>query len=203
MAVAGRQAGRPGAGRARARGQGRGSRGFTLVELLFALAITGLLVGYVVPSLQGMMLRARVTATANDLLGLVEGGRTLAQVRHVPVTVCPVDKGQCGEGWRGNVMLFVDINGNGAREEGEEVLQDADVLAGGLWLVWKPFRATPYLTWTSNGQASAMNGTFTLCNEERRSDLLRQVVISRAGRVRLFRPRAATAVAAARGACGW
>lgn len=201
MVAAGRRMAPPGAGRGRA--SARCSQGFTTVELLFTLVIAGLLFGYVVPSMQNMMLRARVIATGNDLLGLVEGGRTLAQVRHAPVTVCPVDQGQCGERWNGNVMLFVDLNGNGAREEGEEVLQDADVLAGGLWLVWKPFRATPYLTWTSNGQASAMNGTFTLCNEERRSDLLRQVVISRAGRVRLFRPRAATAVAAARGACGW
>lgn len=182
---------------------GRRGNGFTLLELVMTLAIAGLLFGYVVPGMQSLLLRARTTATVNDLLGFVEGGRTLAQVRHVPVTVCPFEKGQCGKRWDASLMLFMDINGNGALEEGETMLQEADVLAGGLWLVWKPFRATPYLTWTSNGQATSMNGTFTLCNEARRNDLLRQVVISRAGRVRLQMASTAAAVAAARGACGW
>lgn len=184
-------------------GHGRRSQGFTLVEMLVALAVTALLFGVAIPSFQDMALRARTTATANDLLGLIEGGRTLAQVRHVSVTVCPAEGGQCGRRWDASLMLFEDINGNGAREEGEAMLQEAEVLAGGLWLVWKPFRVTPYLTWTRNGQASSMNGTFTLCNEGRRNDLLRQVVISRAGRVRLQQPATAAAVATARRACGW
>lgn len=177
-------------------------RGFTLVELMLVLVVAGMVLGYAVPSLREVFLRARVTATVNDLLGFVEGGRALAQVGHVPVTVCPVDGDGCGTRWDGALMLFRDLDGDGERDAGDEVLQQAHMLAAPLWLVWKPFRATPYLTWTRNGQATSMNGTFTLCNEARRSDLLRQVVVSRAGRVRLYRPATADAVASAQRACG-
>lgn len=165
------------------------------------LAIAALVMGYAVPSLQEVVLRARVTATANDLLGFVEGARTLAQVGHVPVTVCPVQEEGCGTRWDAALMLFRDVNGNGERDAEDEVLQQALMLSPPFRLVWKPFRSTPYLTWTRNGQATSMNGTFTLCNAEGRSELLRQVVVSRAGRVRMTRPATADALASARRAC--
>jgi prepilin-type N-terminal cleavage/methylation domain-containing protein len=53
--------------RGRSRGPDAGRGGFSLIELLMAISIVGILVGLAIPNLQTMTFRARATSVAADL----------------------------------------------------------------------------------------------------------------------------------------
>lgn len=183
-----------------------GCRGFTLVELLAVLAICMLLTALGLPGLLQARRNAEITATSNGMLGVLEAGRELALTRRSRVVLCPsTDYQRCGYRWAGGLLLFFDKDGDGQRGEAEEVVQVALTLPDHAHLVLASFRGKPFMVWESNGQPYASNGTFTLCNDEKDPERLRQFVISRAGRVRLRRPyeQGGRALQAAETACNW
>lgn len=177
--------------------------GYTLIEMLLVLGIVTTVGAYALPSLHMTLLRSTATATINEMMGILETSRYLAMSSRMPVTVCAVQDGQCNGRWRNEILVFQDRNRNGMHDAGEVQRYHSRVLGRGFWLVWRPFRNSPHLTWAQNGQTDSMNGTFTLCHSSRRNELLRQLVINRVGRVRLVRPVSPAAVSAARRACGW
>lgn len=84
------------------------------------------------------------------------------------------------------------------------ILLQPDIPAG--WRVyWRGFRQRPFIEWTAIGDAADSNGTLTLCAPIAQDAALRQIVISRSGRLRVQAPKAqgASALASARAICGW
>lgn len=84
------------------------------------------------------------------------------------------------------------------------VLLQPDIPIG--WQVyWRGFRQRPFIEWTAAGDAADSNGTLTLCAPIAQDAALRQIVISRSGRLRIQVPKAqgASALASARAICGW
>lgn len=71
-------------------------KGFTVVELLVTIVIFVILTVMAVPSLSGMIRNNRITATANELSGLLQYAKTMAATRNEPVKVCLVTKGTDG-----------------------------------------------------------------------------------------------------------
>jgi type IV fimbrial biogenesis protein FimT len=181
-------------------------RGFTLVELLVVVTIAMLLARWSLAAFTEMRRNAEITAVSNAMLGILETGRDLALARRARVVLCPsIDSQHCQERWTDDLILFFDIDGNGRHDDGEELVQVALRLPAHTFLALASFRRKPYMAWEANGQSYASNGTFTLCNEERQAQRLRQFVISRAGRVRLRQPeqQGARALQAAEAACNW
>ncbi len=100
--------------------------GFTLFELMVGLSIMGILVSLAVPSFQEYGRNTRVIAAQNDLVTAFNYARSEAIRRSTPVTVCATSNfTACAaetfwvEGW----IAFDDLNRNGARNAGEEILQ--------------------------------------------------------------------------------
>jgi type IV fimbrial biogenesis protein FimT len=75
------------ASRARRR-SGSGAGGFTLVELLVTLFIAALLLTFGVSSFNGVVLGARVSAIANDMIASIQLARSEAIKRNLPITLC-------------------------------------------------------------------------------------------------------------------
>lgn len=62
--------------------------GFTLIELMVALAILAIIAGLAAPSFTQMIQRNRVAVAANDLLAALQLARTEAIRQRKPITAC-------------------------------------------------------------------------------------------------------------------
>ena len=66
----------------------RASRGFTLIEMMIAIFILGILTALAVPSFVSLSNRNRLTSQANELLGAIQFARTEAIRTNSKVTFC-------------------------------------------------------------------------------------------------------------------
>ncbi|WP_304956838.1 GspH/FimT family pseudopilin [Xenophilus sp. Marseille-Q4582] len=109
----------------------REQRGFTAIEVMVVVAILGLLAALAAPSFTALIERWRVRQAAEDLASTLTFARSEAIRRGGGVvlrrntpndTDCPGTTSgaeQWGCGW----MVFVDSNGDGVRQAGEELLR--------------------------------------------------------------------------------
>lgn len=188
-------------------GKKQESRGFTLMELMLTLAIGAMVMGWAGPALYGLVQQSRITAGCNHFMGLLESSRYQALALHLPLTICASQDGvRCDRDRGKQILVFEDANANG-RLDGKEAVLIKEELWGqsDFWLVWRDFRRTSYLRWAAEGRTDSLNGTFTLCNSQRKDKWLRQIVISRAGRIRVVLParERKEVLLAAQERCNW
>jgi len=99
-----------------------------MLELLMALAISAILLGLAVPSMQSFMGDSEISSTSNEFVYSLQTARSEAIKRAGPVGVCPstaplVDEPACGgadytNGW----IVFLDQNGNGSRDAADQII---------------------------------------------------------------------------------
>ncbi len=119
---------------------GFGQRGFTLWELMIALAVAGIVLGIGVPSFREFVRNGAMTAEANDLVTGLLLARSEAIKRQSPVTLCATadanaETPACSTSWKGFVV-FADANGNAAVDGGEQVLLRREAAGAplGAWI---------------------------------------------------------------------
>jgi type IV fimbrial biogenesis protein FimT len=138
---------------------GRRDCGFTLLELMTALAVAGVLIAVGVPQLRDLTIAQRITGAAQDLHMDLALARNEAVTRATNVTVCPSsDLTACtNDGWANGRLVFIDANADGVVDAGELVIKQSQPLAMGL-------TATPpagFVTFNARGQAAAV--TIGIC----------------------------------------
>jgi len=111
-------------------------RGFSLIELMFVLAVVAIALGLGAPLFATVAANSRMTTAANDLVTSLHAARSEALKRRVTVTLCatPDGAGACvadgnlGAGW----TVFVDRNADAAISDDDVVLQRHAALEGDL-----------------------------------------------------------------------
>jgi len=79
---------------------GRNQSGFTLVELMVAIAVLAILATIAIPGFQGIVAENRATSAANELQATLQFARSAALAQSRPVTVRPInDDGDWDLGW--------------------------------------------------------------------------------------------------------
>ncbi len=102
--------------------------GFTLLELMLALTVIGVLVGVGVPTMRTMTLNNRLTSLSNDMLASMQHARTEAVKRQTGVVLCAtldatVANPTCTNGAATAWIVFQDTNGNWQADAGEPIIE--------------------------------------------------------------------------------
>lgn len=111
--------------------KGRRAAGFTLIEMMIAIAIAAILLGMAVPSFQNATLSSKLTGEANSLVASMRLARDEAIKRNAAVTLCvSADGVSCTTGgWQqGWIVLFTDT---GASPNTNTVLQQKSASPNG------------------------------------------------------------------------
>ena len=173
------------------------SRGLSLVEVLVALAVAAVLLGFAVPSLRKLLEQERSTAAINAVIGTVHLARSSAIELHARVIVCPLAAPQgtgparCGghADWPHGWLTFVDRDRNATFGGLDVGVRESQSLATGARLSWRSFRNRPYLAFEPSGLTEWQNGSFLYCPASADPHDARQVVLNPQGRLRQLTDR--------------
>lgn len=168
-----------GAGRAR-------SVGVSLAEMLVALAAGALLMAVALPGFDGLLQRERAGSAVNQMLGAVEFTRSAAVSHRVTAALCPGAGDRCGgrNTWHDGALAFLDPNGNGRRDPGEEILMRLPPLPAGHRLYWRAFRNRTALVFRPSGLTDWQSGNILYCPPDGNATLARQIILNVQGRAR-------------------
>jgi type IV fimbrial biogenesis protein FimT len=167
--------------------------GLTLVELLIAVALAGVLLGIAIPGYRDWIAGYQLANHAQQLAASMAYARGEALKRGVRVSLCRTTDGrQCAEGagWDAGWIVYVDRNRNGRVDTDEPVLRVEPPAALGVRTeANRPVEN--YVSFTGSGHARLLNGglqmgTFTVC---RSGAPATRVVLANSGRVRTEKTR--------------
>ncbi len=170
------------------RGQSRtGFAGFTLVELMIALAVLVILLAVGIPQSVGIVTNNRVTSQANELMEAFSVARSEAINRTAEVRVVPNDAGDWGKGW----SLVADVNKDGDYTDAGDVLRIGNPLEGGSTLTADAANSLTnnYVAFGSLGSLEPLGDTFAhqLKGSNCVGSQVRLVTVAATGRVEISR----------------
>lgn len=164
------------------------NRGLSLIEVLIVIAIAAILLGIGVPNLQTFILNNRLASSTHEFYTALQFARSEAVRRQTQVAL--VHGGAAGSGnWGAGWTMFVDANGNGVQDAGEETLRAGAALEAPLTLYGSANFAN-FIAFDASGRlATAGGGAFVICHGanlvEDGQSRSRAVLVNGAGRVRL------------------
>lgn len=142
-------------------------RGITIIELMIAVAILGVLLGVAAPSVRDIILSNRITTETNDLITDFAVARSESAKRGVRITLCTSNTGAgcTATNWEAGRIMFTDANADGAVTAGTDtILRVREALSAGNTLASAGFTNANFIQYRPAGNiSSATLGTFTLC----------------------------------------
>jgi len=152
----------------------RTQTGFTLIELMIALTIAGILVTMAVPNFRDFVMNNRLSAATNDFITTLAMARSEAVKRGEGVTICSsTDQATCTDtAWNQGWIVMVTSNNEILRVH--EPLDSAISLTNAATNKSIEYRPTGFLN------AGTAN-TFDIC-DSRTGETGRQIAISGTGR---------------------
>jgi type IV fimbrial biogenesis protein FimT len=170
-------------------GRKRTISGLSLIELLTALAIFALVLGFGVPSYRDWIAARELANHADHLADTLRQARSEAVKRQSRVNVCKsADGKQCATvgSWSAGWIMFEDDNRDGGIESVENVIR-RDGPPGNAITVTANRPLDDYVSYTSFGYARMLNGalqmgTFEVCKPGQKAI---DVVLANSGRVRV------------------
>jgi len=97
-------------------------KGFSLIELMIAIAVAAIMITIAVPSLGVFIDKMRIDNEISQLNRLVLSARNGAVSFEQNVIICPLDNGVCTANWQNELSAFVDSNNNGTFLAADDVL---------------------------------------------------------------------------------
>ena len=167
--------------------------GFTLIELITAMAVAGILLALAIPSFNETIRNNRLAAAVNNLSSAIHLARMEAIRRNQRVTLCKSNTASScanSNGWEQGWIVFVDTGNYGTREAGEEILRSQGTPHNTLTISGNN-NVADYISFVPSGQAKMASGAFQsgtlkIC-DDRTGNIGRELVLIGSGRLRLVR----------------
>lgn len=138
------------------------SRGFSLLELLVAIAVASVAAGIAIPSIANLMAVSRLASITNDLQFALAMARQTAIASNAPVTFCAGDalSGCHGRWGDGTWIVFIDYDRDGMLDgEDRPLLVTRTPSSGSVLLSANgPFKRA--VVFRSRGNAETTSGAF-------------------------------------------
>jgi type IV fimbrial biogenesis protein FimT len=167
--------------------------GFTLIELMIAVGLTGLLLSMAVPALDIFVSNARQTGAINDFVSTIHQARSTAVTTNTRVTICPSSGGTNCEavGWNNGWIVFTDADSDRNVDTGERIVASSGTVDG---LIIDSSQFATFVTYRPNGRVlnAALNGSsgaFTVC-DNRGASYAKVMIIDLSGRPRISKTMA-------------
>lgn len=163
----------------------KNARGFTLVELVIALAIGAILATVAIPNMRNVIINNQITTQTNELVTALNLARMEAIRRGTQVSVCAsTNQSTCSgtNNWATGWIVFVDANATGTPSV-STLLRTWDELSGNPAVVESG--GASYVRYMSTGYSDFTTGsrsfthTITGCTKGQK----RSIGISPGGRV--------------------
>lgn len=165
--------------------------GFTLLDLLVALIISGILLAMAVPSFQRMQVSSALQSHGELIFRLTQASRAAALDTATNITLCgTADFTNCQRDDFRHLMAFNDGNNSGQREENEPVLFQYSVPSNlRVHLRTPPHMAQSWLKYRYAQEDANPYGSLYLCARSPAINLGQRVAVSNVGRNRLWQAR--------------
>ena len=168
-------------------------KGFTLIELMTAIALSAILLSMAVPALDSFTTNARQTGAINDFVSSMHIARNTAITTNARVTVCASSGGNWCEAvtWEQGWIVFSDQNSNQAIDGNDRVIAASSginrlSIQSGEFVRALQYRPNGRVI---NATATGSSGQFTVC-DDRGENYAKVVIVDLSGRPRLSKARA-------------
>ena len=163
--------------------------GFTLIELIMAVAILAILTILALPYFHEIMAKQETIKTSNKLISSIQLAKSQASLHHSNVVICPSqDKLNCQVNhWNSGFIIFLDSNKNRQVDANEQIIlaESTDLKYGNL--NWRGTLSIPSLTFqAANGLPIGSNGSFYYCSTAQQPAY--KIILSHMGNVRIEKP---------------
>lgn len=162
--------------------------GFTLIELMIAVALTALLMSMAVPAMDLFVSNARQTGAINDFVSSMHLARSTAITTNTRVTLCPSANGVTCEAidWDRGWIVFADLDSDQIVDLNETITSKSEGINN---LSIESVEFANFLLYRPNGRVmnAAINGSageFTVC-DNRGAGHAKVMIIELSGRPRL------------------
>ena len=162
--------------------------GFTLIELMIAVALSAILLSMAVPAMNTFVSNSRQTGMMNDFLASMHMARSTAITMNTRVTVCPSSNGDDCEAvpWDEGWIAFTDDDSDQSVDADETIVSTS---AGGDGLSIASAEFGDFLMFRPNGRAmnasvTGNSGEFTVC-DHRGADHAKVLIVDLSGRPRI------------------
>jgi type IV fimbrial biogenesis protein FimT len=165
-------------------------QGFTIVELMIALAVAAIILTMAAPATTALVRDGRVRAQTFDLMGDINFARSQAIKRKVLVVLCrsqdpTATTPTCGgtaNTWTTGWLIFASLNGNNTYENGVDTLLAIGEAVSSLKVITNS-TSNRNLEYSPDGTTNESGGTarFAIC-DSRGGAYGRQVNVSPIGR---------------------